>query len=553
MTEGKRRILVASASIGLGSRRAADAVAAALGKEFPDVAVRVLDVLDYVHPATRAVLVQGYASMVSAAPGLWGFLYEKESLADSLAPTAIFARGVRWEELRGLLAEFPPDAVVVTHPFAAAPFVRLKRDGALEVPIVAVLTDFQVHSVMVQDGVSLYTCADTKLADDLVARGVERELVYACGIPVGEAFTQPKDVPALKAKFGLDPDPAKKVILVLAKNWEPDIADRLLFQLSLLRTPHQILVSSGGNEELADRLRRFAAIYGVRAKLFGLVDNLHELMAVSDLAVTGGGGLTAAECLASGLPMVILEPIPGQEERNTRFLTERGVARRASGVLALGAELDFALGDAAVASRMKQAVAEIARPHAARDAARAVYLAAQNKAEIVRRERERRAARAKATAAPPPPRPGGGLEDIGQERPAEVPPGLSREAAKEILVSWIMAEKDTRRRLEEALAEAEKWQRRAEIAVRRNEDDLAKEAIARAETWRREVAGLETEIRRIATEKSKVTGRIPGGPPPSVTLGTFDVRSTEIESRFRNMELDEELQRLKRKLEEGDS
>jgi processive 1,2-diacylglycerol beta-glucosyltransferase len=551
MAESKRRFLFAAAPVGEGHRRALDAVANAMAREFPDVQTRVIDIFDYVNPAARALLTKGYSSIVSIAPSLWGYLYEKESLVDTLAPAENFARSVRWEELRGALAEFPPDVVLTSHAFATAPFVRLKREGTLEVPILSVLTDYQIHSIELQEGVSLYTCADGRLADELAKRGVSRELIYPCGIPVSDVFAQPMDRPALKAKFGLDPDPEKRVILVLGKGLEPDLTDRLLFQLNLLRAPHQILVSSGGNEELATRMRRFAAMYGVRAKMFGAVDNLHEFMAASDLAITAGDGLTIAECLASGLPLVLLEPVPGQDERNSLSLVERGVARRAAGVLTLGAEIDLALGDPAGFDRMKKAVAELHKPNAARDAARAAYLAAQNKAEILRRERERTTARESAAATPPPPKPT--IEEIGEERTATgatVP--LSRDAAKELLVGWIMSEKDARRRHEEALAEAERWQRRAEMAARRGEDDLAKEALRRAEDWKREIIGLENELRRIAAEKTKITGRVAGGVVPTTTVGAPDIQSAEVESRFRNMELDEELQRLKRRLENGE-
>jgi processive 1,2-diacylglycerol beta-glucosyltransferase len=547
-TTPKRRILLAYASIGLGSRRAAESVAAALRREFPDAEVRTADVLDYVNPAARAVVVKGYSSMLAAAPSLWGFLYEKESLADSLAPAENFARSVRWEELRGLLSEFPPEVIAASHPLAIAPFVRLKREGTLELPLVSLQTDYEAHQIDVQEGISLYTSADPRLVDELVRRGAERELVYPCGVPVDDVFAQPKEVAALKAKFGLDPDPAKKVVLVLAKDWSADIADRLLFQLSLLRTPHQLLISSGDNEDLAERLRKYASIYGVQAKLFGLVDNLHEFLAVSDLVVSGGSGLTAAESLASGVPLVILEPVPGQEERNARFLAQSGAARRASGVLTLGAEVDAALAPT-VHAQMRQAVSTLTRPNAARDAARAIFLAAQNRQEIARREREARAAKA-APPRPTSPAQRPLLEDIGQERP-EVPRQLTREAAKEILTGWIMSEKDAQRRLEEKLAEADRWQRRAEIAARRTEDALAKEALRHARELRAEIDGLELELRRIAAEKAKITGRVTGG-PPSTTLGSPDLANAELESRFQSMELEDELERLKRRLERGE-
>lgn len=556
MTDGKRRILFVSAPFGPAPKRVLEAVSAAMSREFADVELRAIDIFDYVNPAARAVLVKGYESLVGNAPGLWGFLFEKESLVDTLSPNENFARSVQWDALRGALAQSPPDVVVVSHPFAAAPFLRLKREGTLPLPVVSVLHDYLVHNVLIQEGISLYTCADAKLAELLVERGVERELIYPCGIPVSEAFTAPKDTAALREKFGLDP--YKRTLVVLGEGFDADIADRMLFQLSLLKAPVQLLISSGENQDLADRLRRFASIYGVRAKLFGVLENLHELLAVTDLAVTQGTGLGTAELLASGVPLVLLEPAAGQDARNSKFLVERGVARLASGVLALGAELDLLLGDAALYERMKRAVAELGKPSAARDAGRAIYLAAQNAAEILQREGERRhkaqgpGPGTSASSGAPQPRPL--FEDIGGDKPSEPPAKLSPGTAKELLVGWIMSEKDARRRLEEAMEAAERWQRRAELSVKEQQEDLAKEALRRAEEARREAIGLEQELRRISSEKSKLTGRGAGVAGPSGVLGAAanEPSSAELESRFRKMELDDELRRLKRRLDGDD-
>jgi processive 1,2-diacylglycerol beta-glucosyltransferase len=562
MSEPKRRVLFVTAPFGLAPKRALEAVSAAMSAEFPDVEARTVDVFDYVNAAARAVLLKGYESLVATAPSLWGFLYEKESLVESLSPNENFARSVQWDALRALVAEFPPSVVVVSHPFAAAPFLRLKREGHLEVPVVSVLTDFHVHNVLVQDGISLYTTADAKLTEQLAKRGVERELIYACGVPVADRYTRAHDLSALRAKYGLEE--GRKVLLVIGQSFDPDLADRMLFQFSLLKTPTQILLTAGNNAELADRFRRFAAIYGVRAKLFGEVEAMHELMAVSDLAVTHGGALTTAECLATGLPLVLLEPVPGQETRNTRFLADQGVARQAAGVLSLGAEVDFALGDGSVYSRMKQAALELGKKSASRDTGRAIYLAAQNATQIVARERER-AAKSRTDAA-------GGIagasssgtggtgtaarplfEEIGTEQAsAEVPRNLTRGAAHDLLVGWIMSEKDAKRRHETAMDEASRWQRRAELAVREGQEDLAKEALRRAEEARREAVGLEQELRRIAAEKAKVTGRAAGAAPTQPS-NSYDPTQAEMESRFRKMELDDELKRLKHKLDEGGS
>ena len=42
------------------------------------------------------------------------------------------------------------------------------------------------------------------------------------------------------------------------------------------------------------------------------------------------GGLTSSEALAKGIPMVISNPIPGQEDRNVEFLLNAGAAIKVS-------------------------------------------------------------------------------------------------------------------------------------------------------------------------------------------------------------------------------
>lgn len=67
-------------------------------------------------------------------------------------------------------------------------------------------------------------------------------------------------------------------------------------------------------------------------QILGFVTNMHELMAISDLIITKPGGLTSSEALAMGKPILILDPIPGQEAANSDFLLERGAASKVNRV-----------------------------------------------------------------------------------------------------------------------------------------------------------------------------------------------------------------------------
>jgi processive 1,2-diacylglycerol beta-glucosyltransferase len=129
----------------------------------------------------------------------------------------------------------------------------------------------------------------------------------------------------------------------------------------------QLLAVAGRNEKLKAALEKVAASRPGKIMAFGFVNNMHELMAASDLAVTKSGGLTSSECMALGLPMIVVKPIPGQEERNADYLLENGVAVRANSGAHLVYKLRQLLGDPERLARMREAARRVSRPRAAYD------------------------------------------------------------------------------------------------------------------------------------------------------------------------------------------
>ena len=63
---------------------------------------------------------------------------------------------------------------------------------------------------------------------------------------------------------------------------------------------------------------------------YGYSDKIDLLMDAADCIVTKPGGLTTSEALAKGLPMIMNNPVPGQEDRNVEFLLNAGAAMKVS-------------------------------------------------------------------------------------------------------------------------------------------------------------------------------------------------------------------------------
>jgi processive 1,2-diacylglycerol beta-glucosyltransferase len=131
-----------------------------------------------------------------------------------------------------------------------------------------------------------------------------------------------------------------------------------------------LVVVCGRNAELKETLEKIEPSARHRVKILGLTREIDQLMACADLVVTKPGGLTTSECLARGLPMVIVNPIPGQESRNSDFLLESGAGVKVNHVCTLTAKLNELLRDTDRLARLRAAAKSLGHPAAAFDVAR---------------------------------------------------------------------------------------------------------------------------------------------------------------------------------------
>lgn len=364
-----KRILVLSASAGAGHLRAAEAIERAIVAEGAAEEVRNVDTLAYTNRVFRHLYSKTYIEMVNKMPEVLGWLYdqldkpwqhERRRLALDKLNTRPFVK---------MLAEYRPDLIVCTHFLPAEIISWLKAKGRADFPLAVVVTDFDVHAMWLCRHAEHYFVALEETRVHLEKLGVPHERVSVTGIPIDPIFAEHKDKNEMRRKHGLDP--GVTTILLSAGGFGVGPVEHMLESLSDMRHPAQVVALCGRNEELKQRVAGLSAkLKGtgqLSIKAAGHTKEMDEFMSAADILLGKPGGLTTSEALAKGLAFVIVNPIPGQEERNSDHLLEEGVAIRCNNLPALAYKIDRLLAEPARFDAMRAASRRMARPEAARE------------------------------------------------------------------------------------------------------------------------------------------------------------------------------------------
>jgi processive 1,2-diacylglycerol beta-glucosyltransferase len=233
------------------------------------------------------------------------------------------------------------------------------------------------HRYWAHEKVDLYIAPNSETKGTLVSQGVPPVRVEADGIPVGDRFTAPVDKAAVVAKHGLRPELPK--VLVMGGSLGLGPMKSVIRKLDKLPQPFDIVAVTGKNEELKDRLSRKGRKLRHHTTIFGFVENVNELMGIAEMVVTKPGGITTAEALIKQLPMIIINPIPGQEAKNTEYLLSQNVAVEAEDANDVMLYVDEFFRNPEKLHRMRDAAKLLGRPQAAMDAAESILTTIANK------------------------------------------------------------------------------------------------------------------------------------------------------------------------------
>lgn len=312
-------VLILSASYGGGHNQVARALTSAIQLQAPGMKIITVDYCDLMLPFFNRLTQFGYTQSIRHFPVGYALYYQATG---KISPDSFWQRHLNrigYSELMMLVDRLQPRVIISTFPIPAGVLSEMKETGHLNVPVVTVITDMCVHSQWIHPNTDLYIVGSKEIADGLVERGVPRSVIVDSGIPILPEFNLDYKQAELRKAFHYKP--GDKIILIMGGSDGIFRATRFKLHRTLEELPSgvQALILTGYNQELYEKLQPLTAKYtNFRVEKF--YENMASLMRIADLLITKAGGITISEALASGLPMVIYKPTPGQEEVNANYL-----------------------------------------------------------------------------------------------------------------------------------------------------------------------------------------------------------------------------------------
>jgi len=361
-----KKVLILSASAGTGHVRAASAIETVCRRSSGVGEVVNVDALSFTNKLFRDFYSKLYLTLVKDAPTLLGWWYERSDEPWKTDKMRLLLDRLNTRPLVRLIAKLQPDITVCTHFMPAEIISHLITQKKIQAKLSIVVTDFDFHAMWLSRAFHRYFVALDETKAYLTTLGLPPDRITVSGIPVDPAFAVPMVKADLRRKLGLSQD--LPVILVSAGALGVNPAEQVVKSLRQLPQKAQVVVVCGKKPEAKDRVMQELARGDqgkVDFKVLGYVNEMPEWMGAADLLVSKPGGMTSAEAMAMGLPMVIYDPIPGQEERNSDQLLEKGVAIKCNEISILGYKVGQLLGDPARLGRMREAAIQMGRPQAA--------------------------------------------------------------------------------------------------------------------------------------------------------------------------------------------
>ena len=346
------------ASEGTGHKSAAFALREAFLAANPEGNALCLDILDFVPPFMKGLLSGGYDVMARSAPWLWSRFYWGSDKRGGQATAFEWVHGqfcrACLPKLRRHLASKGAEAAIFTHYFGAAEFAAMNRGRA---PVYYADTDFETHRFQRSREFTMSFAGSARAARQRYAEGITN--VMATGVPVAAKYAHMPSKAEARARLGLPAN--EKIVLVSGGGIGAGPVQKAAE--SLAAAGYYVLAVCGGNEKLRASMKAFF-MYKENVRVEGFVPDMENYYAAADAAVMKPGGLSASEALCAGLPMLLTDPIPGQEELNLSYLAANGAARPLV-IPQRAAEAAAEIFESGEAGKMRECALSIAHPRAA--------------------------------------------------------------------------------------------------------------------------------------------------------------------------------------------
>jgi len=356
-------ILFLTVAIGGGHLKACQAVKEAVEQKYPGARTMIVDALKYANPVIDKLVIEGYLKAVRKRPAIYGKIYELTETDSNIFDLSSAINKLMSFRINGLIKSFNPSAIVCTHPFALQMVSNLKKKNKVNVPAVSILTDYAVHTFWMDENIDAYVVAHEHMRQDMIEKGIPENNVHAYGIPVCNGFLIRRDKQIARRELGLCED--KLTVLLMGGSLGFGQIGKVFKALIKSNRDLQIIVVTGTNKKLKAELDAYAQNKDKKTVIFSYTDKIPVLMDACDLIITKPGGMTITEALAKELPILVISPIPGHEEKNASFLVDSGAAIRVYENDNIEKLISQIVDDTLTFSQMKQKAGYLSKPDSA--------------------------------------------------------------------------------------------------------------------------------------------------------------------------------------------
>lgn len=364
-----KRILLMYISEVSGHKQATVAVEKSIKNIDPRAEVLNINAFNYTNPISEKIINKLYLGVIKRTPKIWEYLYDNPAVVEKTRNIKEMIHRFNAPKLKALFDKFQPQAVACSQAFPCGMAAYFKQAYNTELPLVGIVTDYTAHSYWVYENVDYYVVPSGNISRQLIKKGVKEEKIKVLGIPIEPKFSRPQNnKEEIKGRLGLEPE--IPIVLIMGGGQGLGPIGKIIKALDKLERPVQMAVVCGTNKKLYEKLSGKKDKFKNKVIILGFADNIEQLMDISELVITKPGGITTAEALAKGLPMVIVKPIPGQEESNTQYLLDNGVAIKIDDIDELAGCISGLLAGPSRLSAMSASARSIGKPNSSEDIAR---------------------------------------------------------------------------------------------------------------------------------------------------------------------------------------
>ncbi len=358
-------ILFLSVAAGGGHMKAAEAVSNEITRKYPDSRILVVDTLRYANPIIDKFIINGlYLNTVKNTPQIWGKLYDMAETGDNVNDISKAVNKLLSRKIKSLINDFKPSVIICTHPFPLQMISNMKKKGKVTVPTIAILTDHVIHPFWLFEDIDAYVVSNSTMKYEMVKKGFDPKIVFDYGIPVLREFAEKKKRSNILRVNELQD---KRTILIMGGSLGYGNLKNVFLSIINSDNDVQIIAITGHNKKLRNQLVKLAKDSTKSIKIVSYTNTVADFMQISDLIITKPGGITVSEALAESLPIILMSPIPGQEERNAQFLLNCGVAARITETDDVDTVLHQILDNPLRMQQMRLMSRSLAKPDAASD------------------------------------------------------------------------------------------------------------------------------------------------------------------------------------------